>query len=154
MTHMQIETTSGDLRQKFELAFELVQDATRSGRIPGAALGVVDLEKGRISAATGFAALRPAPRPLSLETWFDLASVSKVLFTAPRILAMHEAGRLDLDAPLTSVIPDLRQYTPDAWERRVTFRQCLGHQTPFPADVAIFTYGENPGLLRLSLIHI
>jgi CubicO group peptidase (beta-lactamase class C family) len=37
---------------------------------------------------------------------------------------------------------------PDSWERKVTFRQCLGHQTPFPNDVAIFTYGENPDLLR------
>ena len=137
-----------DLRQQFDSAFAPVAEAVASGNIPGAAFGMIDLKRGRVAGATGMASLTPDRRPMELDTWFDLASVSKVLFTTPRILELHAAGRLDLDAPLTSVIPDLRQYTPDAWERKVTFRQCLGHQTPFPADVAIFTYGDNPALLR------
>jgi CubicO group peptidase (beta-lactamase class C family) len=141
-------TADAPLAAQFEHAFAPARASIESGRIPGGAFGIVDLNHGRIAGATGFAALTPARRDLRLDTWFDLASLSKVLFTTPRILALHEAGRLDLDAPLITVLPDLRQYTPDAWERKVTFRQCLGHQTAFPADVAIFTYGENPALLR------
>jgi CubicO group peptidase (beta-lactamase class C family) len=137
-----------ELRSQFDRAFAPLAEAIESGRVPGGVLGVVDLKHGRIAGATGMASLTPDRRPMELDTWFDLASVSKVLFTTRRILELHQEGRIDLDAPLTSVIPDLRQYTPEAWERKVTFRQCLGHQTPFPADVAIFTYGENPNLLR------
>jgi hypothetical protein len=137
-----------DLKRRFDAACAPLERSVGNGLTPGGVLGIVDLRHGRITAATGSAAIVPERRPMTLATWFDLASVSKVLFTTPRILAHHAAGRIDLDAPLTSVIPDLRQYTPDAWERKVTFRQCLGHQTPFPNDVAIFTFGESSRLLR------
>jgi CubicO group peptidase (beta-lactamase class C family) len=86
------------------------------------------------------------------DTWFDLASLTKVIFTTPRILALAEAGTIDLDAPLITVLPDFRQYSPDNWERRVTFRDCLGHQTPFPAVFPIYTYGRDPDLLRAFVL--
>ena len=35
----------------------------------------------------------PTQRPMTAETWFDLASLTKVIFTTPRILALAEAGR-------------------------------------------------------------
>ena len=63
-----------------------------------------------------------------------------MLFTAPRILALAAAGTIDLDAPLVSVLPDFRQYNLDNWERKVTFRQCLGHQTPFPAVFDLYLW--------------
>jgi CubicO group peptidase (beta-lactamase class C family) len=85
---------------------------------------------------------------MTAETWFDLASLTKVIFTTPRILAHAAAGRLDLDAPLTTLLPDLRQYNADAWERKITFRQCLGHQTPFPGVFPLYTYGDDPVRLR------
>jgi CubicO group peptidase (beta-lactamase class C family) len=50
------------------------------------------------------------------------------------------------------VLPDLRQYNGDAWERKITFRQCLGHQTPFPAVVPLYTYGRDPDLLRAYVL--
>jgi CubicO group peptidase (beta-lactamase class C family) len=34
----------------------------------------------------------------------------------------------------------------------VTFRQCLGHQTPFPAVEPIYTYGHDPELLRAFIL--
>jgi len=136
------------LQERFEAGFAPLAAAIDAGRLPGAVLGIVDLKHGRLTGAAGSAWVVPERRPMTLGTWFDLASLTKVLFTTPRILALHAAGKLDLDAPLTTLIPDLRQFVPDSWERKVTFRQCLGHQTPFPNDVAIFTYGENPRLLR------
>jgi CubicO group peptidase (beta-lactamase class C family) len=84
--------------------------------------------------------------------WFDLASLTKVIFTAPRILALAEAGTIDLDAPLVTVLADFRQYDAANWERKVTFRQCLGHQTPFPGVFPIYTYGRDPELLRAFVL--
>ena len=86
------------------------------------------------------------------DTWFDLASLTKVIFTTPRILALAETGRIDLDAPLVTVLPDFRQYNADNWERKVTFRQCLRHLTPFPAVIPIYTYGRDPDLLRAFVL--
>ena len=129
-------------------AFAPLQAAVDAKRIPGGVLGVVDAKGVRAVRAVGSAQLVPVQRPMTDGTWFDLASLSKVLFTTPRILALAAAGTIDLDAPLVSALPDFRQYNPDNWERKVTFRQCLGHQTPFPGVVPIYTYGSDPNLLR------
>lgn len=131
-----------------ERAFAPLQAAVEAGRVPGGVLGIVDRNGARAIRSTGSAQLIPTERPMTDDTWFDLASLTKVMFTTPRILALAEAGTIDLDAPLVSVLPDFRQYNPDNWERKVTFRQCLGHQTPFPAVFPIYTYGRDPELLR------
>ncbi|QND59071.1 serine hydrolase domain-containing protein [Mesorhizobium huakuii] len=140
------------LAQLFDRAFAPLEAAVSSKRIPGGVLGIVDSNGHRITRAIGSAQLVPKQRPMTAETWFDLASLTKVIFTTPRILALAEDGVIDLDAPLISVLPDLRQYDAEAWERKVTFRQCLGHQTPFPAVEPIYTYGRDPDLLRAFIL--
>lgn len=135
-----------------ERAFAPLHDAVAAGRIPGGVLGVVDADGSRAVRSIGQAQLVPSPRPMTDDTWFDLASLTKVIFTTRRILELAEAGTIDLDAPLTTVLPDLRQYDPDCWERQVTFQQCLGHQTPFPAVFPIYTYGRDPDLLRTFVL--
>jgi len=135
-----------------ERAFAPVKAAVEAGRVPGAILGVVDADGARATRVTGQAQKVPVSRPLTEDTWFDLASLTKVMFTTPRILALAEVGAIDLDAPLVSVIPDFRQYNADNWERTVTFRQCLGHQTPFPGVFPIYTYGTDPNLLRAFVL--
>jgi len=98
-------------------AFAPLQAAVAAKRIPGGVLGVVDRDGTRAVRSIGSAQLVPAERPMTDNTWFDLASLTKVIFTTPRILELAAAGTIDLDAPLTSVIPDLRQYNPDnSWE--------------------------------------
>jgi CubicO group peptidase (beta-lactamase class C family) len=140
------------LRPPADCAFAPLQTAVHEGRIPGGVLGIVDLQHGRAYRAIGLAQTVPIRRPMHTDIWFDLASLTKVVFTTPRILALAQAGVIDLDAPLISVLPDLRQYDGDAWERKVTFRQCLGHQTPFPAVEPIYTYGRDPDLLRAFIL--
>ncbi|TGW04782.1 class C beta-lactamase-related serine hydrolase, partial [Mesorhizobium sp. M2D.F.Ca.ET.145.01.1.1] len=115
-------------------------------------LGIADKSGERIVRAIGSAQLVPKVRPMRENTWFDLASLTKVIFTTPRILALAQDGTIDLDAPLITLLPDLRQYDANAWERKVTFRQCLGHQTPFPAVEPIYTYGRDPELLRAFIL--
>ena len=129
-------------------AFAPLQAAVAAKRIPGGVLGVIDADGSRAVRSIGSAQLIPTQRAMTDHTWFDLASLTKVIFTTPRILALTEAGAIDLDAPLISVLPDFRQYNADNWERKVTFRQCLGHQTPFPGVFPIYTYGRDPDLLR------
>lgn len=141
-----------NLTPLFDRAFLPLATAVTEGRIPGGVLGIVDKNGDRIVRAAGSAQLVPNMRPMHAETWFDLASLTKVIFTTPRILALAEDGIIDLDAPLISVLPDLRQYDAGAWERKVTFRQCLGHQTPFPAVEPIYTYGRDPELLRAFIL--
>lgn len=143
---------SMQFEERFGRAFAPLAQAVASARIPGGVLGMVDLDGNRLVRAVGSAQKVPSVRPMLTDTWFDLASLTKVIFTTPRILALAEAGAIDLDAPLTTLLPDLRQYSAEAWERKVTFRQCLGHQTPFPAVELIYTYGRDPDLLRTFIL--
>ncbi|MDB5529525.1 MAG: esterase [Devosia sp.] len=133
-------------------AFAPLQVSVEAQRIPGGILGLVDASGARATRVVGSAQLVPTPRAMTEDTWFDLASLTKVIFTTQRILAHAEAGRIDLDAPLISVIPDFRQYNVDNWERKITFRQCLGHQTPFPGVFPLYTYGTDPNLLRAFVL--
>ncbi|NND90538.1 MAG: beta-lactamase family protein [Granulosicoccus sp.] len=133
-------------------ASAVVDDYVHSGRIPGAVLGMVDSAGNRRLFAAGLAQSSPQQRRMGEETWFDLASLTKVIFTAPRILTLLDAQGIGLDEPLTRLLPDLRQYDRHAWERSVTFAQCLSHQTPFPAVEPIYTYGQDAELLRAFVL--
>ena len=134
-----------------DAAWALAEAAVAEGRVPCAVLGITG-RGGRQVRWAGQAMLTPEPRPVTRHTIFDLASLTKPVFTARRILAHAAAGRLDLDAPLTSVIPDFRQYDATCWERRTTFRDCLGHRTGFPAVEPIYTHGSDPATLRAFVL--
>ncbi|HYZ61244.1 MAG TPA: serine hydrolase [Acetobacteraceae bacterium] len=123
-----------------------------AGPIPGAVLGVVTRTGDRAVQAFGHAQTEPFCVKMQRETWFDLASLTKVLFTTPSILDLVAQGRIGLDSRLTEAIPDLRQYDADAPERRLTFRQCLAHQTHLPAVEPLYTYGQDPATLRAFIL--
>lgn len=145
-------STMSDAETTAKRAFEPVRAAIDAGKIPGGVLGVVTAKGERATLNAGHAQTVPDQRPMQQDTWFDLASLTKVIFTTSRILDYALEGRIDLDAPLISVLPDLRQYNADAWEHKVTFRECLGHQTPFPAVEPIYTHGRDPELLRAFVL--
>ncbi len=123
-----------------------------AGAIPGAVLGVGTQAGDRAIRAFGQMQTEPTPSPMHPETWFDLASLTKVLFTTPAILDLVARRRIGLDDTLAAVIPDLRQYDLTAPERRLTFRQCLAHQTHLPAVKPLYTYGQDPVTLRAFIL--
>ncbi|MGA9868334.1 MAG: serine hydrolase [Acetobacteraceae bacterium] len=121
-------------------------------RLPGAVLGLVTESGDRAVHVVGDAQREPERVAMRRGTWFDLASLTKVLFTTPIILRLADQGRITLDDPLASVIPDLRQYDLGALERRLTFRQCLAHQTHLPAVEPLYTYGQDQVTLRAFIL--
>jgi len=136
-----------------DAAFAPAARAVAEGRIPAAALGIVDSAGRRSVKLAGLASLLPEPEPLTEAHWFDLASLTKVIATTTMVLRLADEGRIDLGRPLTDAIPDLRQYDVDgAAERRLTFRDCLVHRTFLPAVEPIYTYGNDPARLRAFVL--
>jgi CubicO group peptidase (beta-lactamase class C family) len=134
-------------------AFPLATALVAAGRIPGAVLGLVDVAGNKAVRVAGLAQRLPVERPLSRATLFDLASLTKVIFTTTTVLRLAAAGVVDLDAPIADAIPDLRQYdVAGAAERRLTFRQCLTHQTFLPAVEPLYTLGQDPATLRAFVL--
>ncbi len=133
-------------------AFAPTQRSVEAGLIPCAVLGLVAADGTRAVRFAGAAQIEPAREDMSRETWFDLASLTKVIFTTTSILRLVDGGRIGLDDPLAVAIPDLRQYDLNAAERKLTFRQCLSHRTHLPAVEPLYTYGLDAETLRAFIL--
>jgi len=99
------------------------RDAVGAGEIPGAVILVGQRDRVLYRRATGSRALAPAVEPMTADTIFDLASLTKVVATAPAVLALWEQGRVDLDAPLGRY---LKEFAGPAYQD-VTIGRLLTH---------------------------
>ncbi len=105
--------------------------ATR-GDWPGCAWAVGPPgEEPRWSGAAGCLALSPAEEPLPAEgeALYDLASLTKPLVTAAVAARLAELGRVDLEAPLDDLLPELENYA----GRTPSLASLLAHDAGFPA---------------------
>jgi CubicO group peptidase (beta-lactamase class C family) len=77
--------------------------------------------------------------PMRTDTIFDLASVSK-LFTSIVVLQQVEAGRISLDAPIATYVPEFAENGKEA----ITVRQALTHTTGLPAWLPLWSAQPDP----------
>ncbi|MBF6592962.1 MAG: beta-lactamase family protein [Thermaceae bacterium] len=131
-------------------ATQLLQQAVDKNQIPGAALGIVHLNGTSEVYWAGVKHLEK-PGPVTPETLFDLASLTKVLFTVPQVLKLVEDGLADLDDPLSSFLPELSWMQNSQLPQR-TLRQFLTHVSGLPAWEPMYTWGTNPGLLKQRVL--
>ncbi len=105
----------------------VLQKAIADGAFPGAAWGV--LLDGDIIACEGagrFTYDADAP-PVSSETMYDLASLTKVVATTSIAMLLWQRSALDLDAPLGGWFPEFAAGESSAARGRVTLRMLLAH---------------------------
>src|SRR5206468_7921692 len=67
------------------------------------------------------------------DTAFQIGSNSKV-WTATVVMQLVDEGKLDLDAPIVDVLPDLRLSDPEV-TAKVTLRHLLTHTSGIDGDV-------------------
>ena len=82
-----------------------IEQAIEEQRLPGA---VVWVEHGgeHYWKAYGNRALVPREEPMTRDTIFDAASLTKVLATTPAVMLLVERGKIKLDATVQSYIPE------------------------------------------------
>jgi D-alanyl-D-alanine-carboxypeptidase/D-alanyl-D-alanine-endopeptidase len=102
-------------------------------QIPGLAAGIV--QDGRLVHATAVGlADREASRPVAPGTAFRIASMTKNM-TALGVLALRDAGRLALDAPLSQYVPQFAAVRPATRDSApVSLRHLLTHVAGFVTD--------------------
>ena len=107
----------------------LVRRLMARDQIPGLAVGVV--ERGHIVFARGFG-YRDVERrlPVTADTLFPLGSCSKA-FTATAIAMLADEGRIALDAPVRTYLPDFSLEDPVA-SATLTTRDLLTHRSGLP----------------------
>ncbi|MEV4518011.1 serine hydrolase domain-containing protein [Dactylosporangium sp. NPDC049525] len=105
--------------------------------VPAAGLSVFDRSGMLFRHVRGIADLITG-RAVTADDWWDLASLTKVLVTLPRVLSLCDAGRLDLDRPLG-----------EQWDRAAgspvgaaSVRQLLAHNGGVRPIVEFFRFAQ------------
>ena len=119
-------------RKKEALAARLekvIPQLMTEGDVPG--LSVLLIEDGKVFWQRGFGLENAqTKKPVDENTVFEAASLSKPVF-AYGVLKLVDAGKLDLDTPLTKYLPGAYVEN-DARLNQITARFVLSHRTGFP----------------------
>ncbi len=114
------------IRRKLARVDRALDKAIDGAQIPGAVIlaqmrkdgELIECEKVR-----GLAVVQPERIPMTRDTIFDLASLTKPIATTTAILLLVAEGKLDLDAPIAKALPNFAERD----KEEVSLRQLLTH---------------------------
>ncbi len=115
-----------------------------AAKVPGVALAVIHEQKVIYARGFGVTSIEDGGLPVTPETIFRIGSTSKPL-TTTAIMRLVEAGKLELDTPISEILPDLEFSVPGAIQA-VTLRKLLSHTAALPTDADHYGPREAPGL--------
>jgi uncharacterized protein YbbC (DUF1343 family)/CubicO group peptidase (beta-lactamase class C family) len=111
ITALFLSSSCAALAQQFHGAAELdalLDKAVRQDTLPGAV--VLAGHNGRIiyRKAYGSRALLPASEPMTVDTHFDIASLTKIVATTSAMMKLVETGLVRVDDPVTAYLPEFQ----------------------------------------------
>jgi CubicO group peptidase (beta-lactamase class C family) len=128
---------------EFATVSRLMKDAIVAGKLPG---GVVVIGHGgkvvfhqaygsrKVAGEPGLDG-SPAPaEPMTEDTIFDIASLTKPLATSTAVMQLYEQGKVAFDDPVQKYLPDFNTAN-DPVRAQVTLRMLLTHTSGEPIDV-------------------
>lgn len=107
-----------------------IEKSIAESHIPGAVLLVGHDSRVIYRKAYGNRALVPSREPMTADTIFDCASLTKVVATTPAIMKLYEAGKLKVDAPVTDYLPEFQNGKSD-----ITIRDLMTHYSGLRPDL-------------------
>ena len=124
-------TTFNFAPDKLAALDEAIVQAIASHQMPGAVLW---LEHGGTNyhKAYGERALFPVAEPMTEDTIFDAASLTKVIATTPAIMLLAQRGLVKIDAPVQDYIEEFRRDGKDG----ITVRHLLTHTSGLRAGLS------------------
>src|SRR5712691_11409328 len=133
-----------------DAGFGLIERAIARGPIPGAAVAIGDRDGERQAC---FGVLEPDGVAVTPDTWFDMASLTKVLCSVPLTLEAIASARVDPRAPLREVLPEIAwlQDRPNLGD--ATVLQLATHTSGLPAWQPLYTLGLDRTTLLAKLLH-
>jgi CubicO group peptidase (beta-lactamase class C family) len=135
--------------EKLTLADSAINDAIDQGIIPGAVLSVVRHGKIAYLKAYGNKSVVPDTVPMTTETLFDLASLSKCVGTATSVMQLVENGKIRLEDSVAMYIPGFKPWVDPVTGKkdRITVMDLLTHSSGLDSYINVPSYvaeyGEN-----------
>jgi uncharacterized protein YbbC (DUF1343 family)/CubicO group peptidase (beta-lactamase class C family) len=125
----------------------VVEESIRNKECPGAVVLVGRHGKIVFRKAYGRRAVLPAPEPMTPDTVFDLASLTKVVATATSVMALVEDGKLRLQDRVAKHLPEFA--SGGGARDQVTVEQLLTHRAGLAADDPMALYsGTKKGIFE------
>lgn len=115
-----------------ELLDREVEQAIRDKQFPGAVLVVVRDGMVLHRKAYGQRSIEPAREPMTLDTIFDAASLTKIVATTPALMKLYEQGRIRMEDPVTKYLPEFQGGTSD-----ITVRDLMTHFSGLRPDLDV-----------------
>lgn len=109
-----------------------VNEAIDRGSLPGAVVWL-EREGAVFRGVFGRRALQPEPEPMTEDTVFDAASLTKVMATTPAVMRLVERGEVDIEAPVRRYLPEFEGEGREA----VTVRHLLTHTSGLRAGIGL-----------------
>jgi CubicO group peptidase (beta-lactamase class C family) len=116
----------------------VVADGLKVGRMPGCVVLIGRQGKVVFERAYGQRAVVPTAEPMTLDTMFDMASITKPMATAMSIMILIERGELRLRDKVSYYIPEFARNG----KQDVTIYHLLTHQSGFIPDNADADYQQ------------
>lgn len=134
--------TQGDYGYTKEYVSWLIRTEMKKNDVTGLSIALVDDQRVVWAEGFGFAdeANKVAATP---DTIYRVGSISK-LFTATAAMQLAEQGKLDIDKPLTTYLPEfsIKSRFPDAGP--ITPRTIMTHHSGIPSDLLKGAWTKNP----------
>src|ERR1035441_9911898 len=118
-------------QERFAPVDAAVKTAILQGHTPGAI--VIGGHDGKVvyRKAFGSRSLEPTIEPMTVDTVFDMASLTKVIATTSSVMRLVQLGQIKLNDPVAKYIPEFAQNG----KEDVTIRQLLTHYSGLRADI-------------------
>ena len=116
----------------------VIEQAVADGNIPGAVLLVGHDGKVVYRKAYGERSLEPRRETMTVDTIFDLASLTKVIATTTSVMQLAELGKIRFNDPVSKYLPDFGQNG----KQDITIRQLLTHYSGLAPDLDLTTAWE------------
>jgi len=120
-----------DSEARFKIVDSIVDKAVAEGNIPGAVLLIGHNGKVIHRRAFGSRSLEPVREPMTVDTVFDLASLTKCIATATSVMKLVQDGRIRLGDSVSTYLPDFAQNG----KKDITIRDLMTHYSGMPPDL-------------------
>ena len=123
---------------RFAAIDRVLEESLSRGELPGAVVLVGIRDRVVYRKAFGSRAVLPAREAMTVDTVFDVASLTKPVATATSIMILVERGLVALRDPVVKYLPE---FAPEGGDReKVTVEQLLTHRGGLPPDDPIELY--------------
>lgn len=130
---------AGAQDDRFHGVFDILAQAIEARAFPGCSVSIT--HQGELVACKALGRFTYEPSAaVSTDSLFDLASLTKVVATTPMAMILYERGVLDLDAPVSAVVPEFA--AGDGRRGEVTLRMLLAHSSGLPAYEKLFLVAQ------------